>query len=127
MRLLTLTCSQKKQSENILTLDSESQGYEFLFANDTKNIIKKDSEDLKNLIKNRIADYQKSQKNTAEEPSKISEKKGADFDKNANVNFTSKTQNVTRPSDFEIIKAVAERFNVSFDDAEGWIREMKIF
>lgn len=127
MRLLTLTCSQKKQSENILTLDSESQGYEFLFANDTKNIIKKDSEDLKNLIKNRIADYQKSQKNTAEEPSKISEKKGADVDKNANVNFTSKTQNVTRPSDFEIIKAVAERFNVSFDDAEGWIREMKIF
>jgi len=117
----------KKYSENIATLDSESQGYEFLFEHDTKNIIKKDAEDLKNLIKNRIADYQKSQKKIVQEPAKISEKKGADLGQNSSVDFTSKTQNNARPSDFEIIKAVASHFKVGFDDVEAWIKEMKIF
>mgnify|MGYP000456986486 CR=1 FL=1 len=131
----------QKMQTNLGILREEAQGYETLFA-DAQHLAQKDSEDLRAVVKARIVEQKEAEEKRRQddEARKAAEAakeqaqpqapapapqaaKPAPAPKAAAKGAQASAQ---RPSDDEIVGAVAAHFAVTPDTARGWIADMQM-
>lgn len=129
----------QKMQAGLAVLREEAAGYEGLFR-DAQQLVQKDAEDLRAVIKARIAEQKEAeeQRRQEEEARKAAESakeqapapapappaaEAAPAPKAAAKGAQAPAQ---RPSDDEIVGALAAHFAVTPDVARGWIAEMQL-
>lgn len=117
---------------NVTTLREMATGFEYLFM-DAQQICQKANDDLVLLIKSRIADHKAAEEASQKAKTEAAEKAAAEAQEIAMVAdsitqpITEKTKQIkkTRPTDAQIIAAVANAFGASEQEAQSWILNMQ--
>lgn len=117
---------------NINSLREMAVGFEFLFM-DAQTICQKANDDLVLLIKSRIAEHKAAEEASQKAKAEAEEKAAAEAQEIAMVAdsitqpITEKTKSNkrTRPTDAQIIEAVANAFGTSEQEALDWILNMQ--
>lgn len=117
---------------NVTTLRELAAGFEFLFM-DAQQICQKANDDLVLLIKSRIAEHKAAEEASQKAKAEATEKAAAEAQEIAMVAdsitqpITEKTKSNkrTRPTDAQIIEAVANAFGTSEQEALDWILNMQ--
>jgi len=117
---------------NVTTLRDMAVGFEYLFM-DAQQICQKANDDLVLLIKSRIAEHKAAEEASQKAKAEAEEKAAAEAQEIAMVAdsitqpITEKTKSNkrTRPTDAQIIEAVANAFGTSEQEALDWILNMQ--
>ncbi len=117
---------------NVTTLRELAAGFEFLFM-DAQQICQKANDDLVLLIKSRIAEHKAAEEASQKAKAEAEEKAAAEAQEIAMVADSitqpikekTKSNKRTRPTDAQIIEAVATVYHVDYSTAESWIIEMQ--
>lgn len=117
---------------NLTTLRDMAVGFEYLFM-DAQQICQKANDDLVLLIKSRIAEHKAAEEASQKAKAEAEEKAAAEAQEIAMVAdsitqpITEKTKSNkrTRPTDAQIIEAVANAFGTSEQEALDWILNMQ--
>lgn len=129
----------QKMQAGLAVLREEAQGYEGLFR-DAQSLVQKDTEDLRAVIRDRIREQKEAeeQRRQAEDARKAAECANAQPQAPAPTPPTAEPipapqpaakgapSPAKRPSDDEIVGAVAAHFAVTPDTARGWIAAMQM-
>ena len=126
-----------KMHSNLALFKAEAEGYESLFA-DLRQLVTKAPEDLVAVVKTRIADFQAEQQRIVDAEAKATEsapevpyqqrEPAAQPSAPARGRFDTTAavadKKATRPSDRDILQAVASAFNVEVMVARSWLKDM---
>lgn len=114
---------------NLETLKKDAEGFESLF-HDAQVLVMKNNDDLQAVIKARIADHKEQEarrqeaekaKAESESPAKVEPKPASVTETKAAPEPKTEAKPITRPTDDQIINAVADTFRVDKNTALGWI------
>lgn len=117
---------------NVTTLRDMAVGFEYLFM-DAQQICQKANDDLVLLIKSRIAEHKAAEEASQKAKAEAEEKAAAEAQEIAMVADSitqpikekTKSNKRTRPTDAQIIEAVANAFGTSEQEALDWILNMQ--